>query len=137
PSNGGRLIVDVAPLETAGPDDVSFLDNRKYIDAFARSEAGAAFVDERLGDKAPFGMALLVARDPYKAFALAAQAFYPAEPPIPRRSPSAIIDTTASVPPDCEIGANVVIGAGVRLAARCRIAANTVIAAACELGADC
>ena len=54
-----------------------FLDNRKYADAFARSRAGAAFVDERVADKAPRGMALLVAREPYKAFARAAQAFYP------------------------------------------------------------
>ena len=53
PDDGGRLIEDVAPLETAGPDDVTFLDNRKYTDAFARSRAGAAFIDERVADKAP------------------------------------------------------------------------------------
>src|SRR5690348_11940436 len=68
-----RLLRDVAPLETAGPDDVTFLDNRKYLDAFARSRAGAAFVDERAIGRAPAGMALLVAREPYKAFARAAQ----------------------------------------------------------------
>ena len=53
PADGGRLIGDVAPLETAGPDEVTFLDNRKYTDAFTRSRAGAAFVDERVADKAP------------------------------------------------------------------------------------
>src|SRR4051794_15105231 len=66
PSDGERLIGDVAPLESAGPEDVTFLDNRKYLDAFSRSGAGAAFIDQRLADRAPAGMALLVTREPYK-----------------------------------------------------------------------
>src|SRR5918997_6713239 len=89
PADGGRLVGDVAPLETAGPDEVTFLDNRKYTDAFTRSRAGAAFVDERVVDKAPPGMALLIAREPYKAFARAAQAFYPAKPVTARRAATA------------------------------------------------
>jgi UDP-3-O-[3-hydroxymyristoyl] glucosamine N-acyltransferase len=137
PAAAGRLIVDVAPLETAGPDDVTFLDNRKYAEAFADSRAGAGFVDERMADKAPPGMALLIAREPYKAFARAAQAFYPTNPVTPQRAASAVIDPTATVPADCDIGANVVIEAGVRLGARCRIGPNTVIGAGVEMGEDC
>ena len=137
PTGGERLFVDVAPLETAGPEDLTFLDNRKYLDAFAGSRAGAAFVDERAIDKAPEGMALLIAANPYKAFAHAAQAFYPLKPVAPRRAPSAIIDPAAIVPPDCDIADHVVIEAGARLGARCQIGANTVIAARVELGADC
>ena len=137
PKGGERLFADVAPLETAGPQDLTFLDNRKYLDAFARSRAGAAFVAERAIGKAPAGMALLIARDPYKAFARAAQAFYPVKPVTPRRAPSAVIDPGASVPPDCDIADHVVIEAGVRLGARCQIGPNTVIAAGVELGEDC
>jgi UDP-3-O-[3-hydroxymyristoyl] glucosamine N-acyltransferase len=134
---GARVLRDVAPLETAGPDDIAFLDNRKYLAAFAASRAGAAFVDERLIGRAPTGMALLIAPEPYKAFARAAQAFYPPAPVTPRRAASASIDPTASVPKDCDIGANVVIEAGARLGARCRVGANTVIGPAVELGEDC
>ena len=108
-ADGTRTFSDVAPLETAGPEDVTFLDNRKYVEAFVRSRAGGAFIDERYADRAPAGMALLVTAEPYKAFARVAQVFYPAPPVIPRRSASAIIDPTAIVPGDCEIGANVVI----------------------------
>jgi len=135
--DGDRVVADVAPLETAGADELSFLDNRKYVDAFASSRAGAAFVAERFADRAPPGMALLLARDPYKAFALAAQAFYPARPIVAGRAPSAIIDPGASVPEDCEIGANVVIEAGAHLGRRCRIGPNTVIGAGVEVGDDC
>ena len=137
PAMGRRVIADVAPLETAGPDDLAFLDNRKYADSFAASRAGAAFVDERMASRAPPGMALLIAADPYKAFARAAQAFYPAKPVVPRRAASAVIHPTALVPEDCDIGANVVIEPGARLGPRCQIGPNTVIGVAVELGEDC
>jgi UDP-3-O-[3-hydroxymyristoyl] glucosamine N-acyltransferase len=137
PSGGKRLFLDVAPLETAGPEDVTFLDNRQYLDAFARSRAGAAFVDERAIANAPAGMALLIAANPYKAFARAAQAFYPLKPVVRRRAPSAVIDPTAIVPADCDIADHVVIEAGARLGARCQIGPNTVIGAGVELGEDC
>src|SRR3954470_6620427 len=78
-ARGGRdlRLEDVAPLEAAGPAHVSFLDNRKYMEAFARSRAGAAFCHPDVAGRAPSGMALLLSRQPYKAYALAAQAFHP------------------------------------------------------------
>ena len=136
-AGNSRLFEDVAPLETAGPSDVTFLDNRKYLDAFVRSGAGAAFVDDWAAERAPAGMALLIAGNPYKAYALAAQAFYPAAAPAARRAGSAFIDPSACVPEDCEIAENVVIEARARLGARCRIGPNTVISAGVELGDDC
>jgi UDP-3-O-[3-hydroxymyristoyl] glucosamine N-acyltransferase len=134
---GGQRYYDVAPLETAGPEDVSFLENRRYVEAFADSRAGAVFVDESLVERAPPGMALLVSREPYKAFALAAQAFYPATEVIARKAPSAIIDPNAEVPDDCEVGPNVVIERGARVGRCCSIGANTVIGAGVEIGDDC
>lgn len=137
PGRAKQLIADVAPLESAGPEELTFLDNPKYVEAFSRSSAGAALIDERMAARAPSGMALLLTREPYKAFARAAQAFYPARPVAPRRAASAIIDPGAAIPTDCEIGEYVVIEAGVRLGARCRVGPNTVIEAGVELGEDC
>jgi UDP-3-O-[3-hydroxymyristoyl] glucosamine N-acyltransferase len=135
--DGARIISDVAPLETAGPADVSFFENRKYTEAFVRSHAGGAFVDEKAAEQAPPGMALLVSKEPYKAYALAAQAFYPAPQVVARRATSAFVDATAIVPEDCDIGPNVVIERGVRLGRRCRVGANTVIGGGVEIGDDC
>jgi UDP-3-O-[3-hydroxymyristoyl] glucosamine N-acyltransferase len=132
-----RIIEDVAPLETAGAADVTFLSNRKYTEAFTASRAGAAFVAPALAEKAPPGMALLLSGEPYKAFARAVQAFYPSEPLVPGRAPSAIIDRSAVVPDDCTIAPHVVIEARVRLGARCTVGANTVIGAGVEVGDDC
>jgi UDP-3-O-[3-hydroxymyristoyl] glucosamine N-acyltransferase len=137
PEEGGRVLRDVAPLETAGADDLTFLDNPRYREAFARCRAGAACVDQKFAGAAPPGMALLVSGEPYKAYALAAQAFYPAPPGAAGRAPSALIDPTAFVPEDCEIGRNVVIARAARLGRNCRVGPNTVIGAGVEIGDDC
>src|SRR6201987_553637 len=134
---GGRLYRDVAPLQIAGPEDVSFLENRRYIDAFVRSGAGAVFFDESLIERAPPRRALLVSKEPYKAYALVARAFYPGIEVIASKAPSAIIDPKAEVPDDCEIGPNVVIERDARVGRRCSFGANTVIAAGVEMGDDC
>jgi len=135
--DAGRVCADVAPLETAGPGDLTFLENRKYTDAFVACRAEAAFVEEGMVPRAPVGMALLVAKEPYKAYARAAQAFYPAPPVAPRRHPTAIIDPAAAVPEDCEIGPYAVIGAGARLGAGCQIGPHSVVGPGVELGDDC
>jgi UDP-3-O-[3-hydroxymyristoyl] glucosamine N-acyltransferase len=137
PEDGTQLFRDVGPLETAGPEDVSFLENRKYLETFVRSRAGAAFVDDRTAARAPPRMALLLSDEPYRAYALAAQAFYPVRSIIPRRASSALIDPAALVPEDCDIGPNTVIEHSARLGRRCLVGANTVIAAAVEIGDDC
>jgi UDP-3-O-[3-hydroxymyristoyl] glucosamine N-acyltransferase len=130
-----RLVHDVAPLDVAGPEHLSFLDNRKYVDAFAASRAGVCLVHPDLAGRAPAGMAILVSRTPYKAYALAAQAFYPAPAPSAGIHPSAIVDATAEIGEGCEIGAGAVIGAGVSLGPGCRVEPNAVIGENVRIGA--
>lgn len=136
-ADGERRFDDVAPLDSAGPRHVSFFDNPRYADSLARSQAGAAFLAEKSVARAPPGMALLIAGDPYKAYARAARAFYPPPAPVPGRAPSALIDPLAVVPEDCEIAAHAVIAARARLGRRVRVGAHAVIAAGVEIGEDC
>lgn len=126
---------DVAPLEAAGPQHVSFLDNRKYLDAFMRSRAGAVFIHPDIAERAPSGMALLLSRQPYKAYALAAQAFHPPAPLRPGIAASAIVDPSARLGEGCEIAANVVIGAEAAIGPGSRIEANSVIGERVVVGA--
>jgi len=131
-----RMLRDVAPLETATPDDLSFLDNQRYLDAFRRTRAGAVIVNAKLTKEGPPGATLLVTEQPYRAYALAAQAFYPEPPPVPGIAPSAVIDGSAALGEGCAVAANAVIGAEARLGRRCSIGANAVIGPAVELGDD-
>lgn len=126
---------DVAPLDTAGPTDVSFLDNRKYFEAFRASKAGLCIVAPAMADKAPAGMALLLADDPYRAYARIAQAFYPLPPVEPWRAPTAWVDPTARVADDCRIEPGAVIGQAAEIGPGCVIGANAVIGAGVVIGA--
>ena len=136
-SDPDRMLRDVAPLEAAGPDDVSFLDNRRYVGAFTATRAGACVVQAEMADKAPSGVALLLTEEPYRAYARIAQAFHPAVAPEPWISPAATVDPSARVGPGCRIEPGAVVGARAEIGARTSIGANAVIGPAVVLGEDC
>jgi UDP-3-O-[3-hydroxymyristoyl] glucosamine N-acyltransferase len=129
--------VDVAPLDVAGPEHVSFLDNRKYLSAFQASRAGLCVVAPAMADKAPAGMALLLADDPYRAYARIAQAFYPVVAPEPWIAPTAWIEPSASLGEGCRVEPGAVVGARAEIGRRCRIGANAVIGEGVVVGDDC
>lgn len=129
-----RLVTDVAPLDSAGPDHLGFLDNRKYVDAFSRSRAGACLVHPDLAGRAPAGMALLVTRKPYKGYALCAQAFYPAPRPVGGVSPAAHVHPTAVIGEGTEIAPGAVVEEGAEIGAFCRIAPNAVVGRNVRIG---
>ncbi len=131
------LIEDVAALETAGPGQLSFLDNKAYIGAFSASRASVCIVAPRYASQAPEGMVLLHCDQPYRAFALVAQAFYPRPRPLAGISPTATVDETAMLGQDCQVAAGAVIAVGAEIGARCVIGANATIGPAVILGDDC
>lgn len=132
-----REMRDVAPLEGAGPEDVSFLDNLRYREAFRNAKAGAVVVRPEFAAEAPEGVALLLSDDPYRAFARIAAAFYPAPPPVPGVAPSAVVDPSASLGDGCQVGPGAVISARAEIGPRCIIGANAVIGDGVVLGEDC
>ncbi len=136
-ADADRRFADIAPLEAAGRDEVSFLDNRRYIDAFATSKAGACVVAPALADRAAPGMALLLADAPYRAYARIARAFHPTPPLEPGVSAAAAVDESATLAPGCRVEAGAVIAARAEIGERCHIGANAVIGAGVVLGEDC
>lgn len=137
PSAAGKTLSDVAPLQDAQAEHLSFLDNKKYASFFKATKAGACFVRPELAADAPAGTVCLTHKNPYKAYALAAQAFYPQPKPESFRAPSAVIDPAAVIGADCHIGHGAVIGKGVKIGDRSRIGALAVIEDNVEIGADC
>lgn len=136
-SMADRMISDVAPLYRAGADDISFLDNRKYVQAFETSAAGACVVHPELAEMAPAGMGLIVTPEPYRAYALIAHTFYPQSRVTAEISPLAAVDPSAKIGESARIEAGVVICAGVEIGARCHICANAVLREGVVLGDDC
>jgi len=133
----GVVLTAVAPLDSAGPGEISFLDNRKYAEAFEASKAGACIVSAEMVERAPQGMLLLLAKDPYRAYARVAQAFHPSPAPEPWVAPTAWIDSSAIVGEGCRIEPGAVVYARAEVGRRCRIGANAVIGEGVVLGDDC
>src|SRR5215467_15765467 len=63
-----RVITNIAPLDSARPSDLAFFDNSKYLDDLAVTRAGACLMSPRFAGKAPPRVAVLTAREPYRAF---------------------------------------------------------------------
>ena len=135
--NDALSLEDVAPLDTAGPAQVTFLANPKYAPAFEQTKAGAAFVHPEQAHRAPAGMTLLVTTNPYIAFARAARRFYPAPRPPAGIAPTAVVDPSAVLGEGVAISAHAVIGARVEIGPGTAIGANSVIGDGCIIGADC
>src|SRR5262245_14706236 len=104
--DGEIEIVRVAGIEAAGPGDLTFVANSKYLPALATTGASAALLRE---DAAAPRLAVLRTADPYLAFARAVGLFAPEWKPQPG------IHAMAAIAPDVMLGRDVSIGAFVAI----------------------
>ncbi len=136
-ADGSKQISDIAPLDTAGGDAISFIDNKRYVENFAKTRAGACIAEPKLADRAPSGTSILLSETPYLAFARVARAFYPPPRVEAGISPGATIDALATLGKGCRIDPGAVIGARSEIGERCHIGANAVIGEGVVIGDDC
>jgi UDP-3-O-[3-hydroxymyristoyl] glucosamine N-acyltransferase len=111
-------IVRVAGIDEAGPGDLTFVSNRKYISHIKNTRASAIILSE---DIPPVGIPSLRTEDPYLAFARALEIFY--VPLLPDRG----IHPTAVVSEDAKIGSRVSIGAYAVVGKGCKIGEDVII----------
>ena len=148
-SLGGELVGDpnleieaLAPLESATPNDLSFLSHPKYQHLLSASEAGCVIVSPQMQAIAATRGACIVTDQPYLYFARVTQLWKQhrfrenrmtaSQPHIPHHiHPSAIVDPKAWVHPEAFIGPLCVVERGAR------IGAFTVLKSRVTLGEDC
>lgn len=131
------LIEDIAPLEEAGPAELSYFNDARYLEKLAATRAGAVITTRAWARHARRGTRLIFADDPRMAFAHAGYLFYPPPAVEPGIDAGARIDPAAMIGEGCQIDAGAVIGPNVELGARCHVAANAVIARGVVIGDDC
>jgi UDP-3-O-[3-hydroxymyristoyl] glucosamine N-acyltransferase len=131
------LIEGLAPLQTAGPTELSFLDNRRYAAALEQTSAGAVIVHPDMQTRVPVRTVPILTTEPYVGWARVAALFHPAPPASPGIHPSAIVDASAVVDPSAEVGPLSVIEAGVEIGAYCRIGPCAIIGRGVVIGRDC
>jgi UDP-3-O-[3-hydroxymyristoyl] glucosamine N-acyltransferase len=136
-----RRIIDVAPLDRAGPTDISFFDNRNYAAAATATHAGACLTTAALAKFLPARAVALVVREPYRAFVDVARTLFPhalrpsslakaGEVAGAHVHPTARLENGVTVEPGAVIGSNAEIGSGTV------IGANAVIGTEVRIGRD-
>jgi UDP-3-O-[3-hydroxymyristoyl] glucosamine N-acyltransferase len=125
-----RVVIGVAPLESAGPDHISFLTDPRY-DKAARASRAGAFVAP--ADVADLPAPTLRCAVPQQALIALLRLFHPPAPVPAGVDRSAVVaadarvDPAASVGPLCVVEAGAVIGAAVRLHALVHVGAGVEI----------
>jgi UDP-3-O-[3-hydroxymyristoyl] glucosamine N-acyltransferase len=108
----------IAGIDEAGPGDLTFVSNRRYVGRIKTTRASAIILAE---DLAEVPIPSLRTSNPYLAFARALELFY--QPPAPTPG----IHRTAVISEGVEIGPNPCIGAFAVVGARCTLGRNVVL----------
>lgn len=127
-------VSNVAPLETAGPGDISFLGNPRYRTLLDSTRAGAVILSAK--DAGRFDGNCLVTGRPYVAYARIAEWLHPRPAVEPGVHATAVIGSGVRLAASCSIGPGVVIEDGVAVGERTVIGAGSFIGANTTIGDD-
>ena len=131
--DGDVEVSRVSGIDEAGPGDLTFVSNPRYIPRLGTTRAAAVIVSPELETPLPS----LVAANPYLTFARAVAVLHPAPAPPPGVHPTAAVHPRAELGEGVHVGALAVIGEGVRVGARTVIHPHVVLYPGVEVGEDC
>lgn len=132
--DGDLDVVRVVGIEDAGPGDLTFFANNRYLPALRVTRASAVILGEA-AETAP--CAMLRTKNPYLAFARAVALFADVWRPLPGVHRAAFVHDGADVAPDASIGAFAVIEEKARVGARTIVYPHVTVGHAAEIGEDC
>jgi UDP-3-O-[3-hydroxymyristoyl] glucosamine N-acyltransferase len=151
--NPDLVIERVASLEKAGPGDIAFLGDKRYLPRLAGTRAGAVILAEP--DAPHYAGASLIVENPQLCFARVAQLLHSPPPFKPGAHASAVIGPSARIAASAwvgphsvvedgaEIGDDAYIGPGCHVGrravvkARSRLVSRVFIGDLCVVGEDC
>ena len=140
---GGRLeggadpeLTGVAPLDRAGPAELSFVAQPRYLTQVGATRAGALLVSDALAARVETGAARIVVPDVHRALAAVLPVLVPEPPPPTGIDATVGIGGDVSLGADVVIGAYAVIGANARIGDRVRVGPHVVIGDGCVIGDD-
>jgi UDP-3-O-[3-hydroxymyristoyl] glucosamine N-acyltransferase len=108
--DGGVHVSQIATLEHARPDQISFLTNSKYRSQLDTTKAGAVILSE--ADQDATGLPRIISDNPYAYFARVSALLNPGPEIKPGIRPGAVIGAGAKIAETASIAATAVIGAG-------------------------
>lgn len=129
------VVRDVAPIQSAGPDDLSFVSNTRYEKYVATTRAGALVLRPDLPcDRIP----VIRHSNPYLIFARLLDIIFPDDAMITDGvHSSAIIEAGAEVAPDTRIGPGCHVESGARVGAGCQLLSGVFVGRDTQIGQNC
>lgn len=142
-----------APLDQAGPRDISFATSRKYLAQLTHTGIGAIILAPDVAET--YSGNILIADDPHLCFARIATLLHPPPSRPPGVDPAARVSAEARVPPSAAVGPFAVVEAGAVLGEHAAVgpgcyvggnavigdntvlAANVVVMPDCVIGHNC
>ena len=134
---GTVRLTRVAPLESAGPEELAFLDSSRYHAQLARSRAGAVLLTPAFRGAAGGPATRIVVREGRAALRAVLAALHARPAPVWGIHPTARIGPGVQWDGRIVIEAHAIVGAGARLGADCVIGAHAMVGAHARLGAGC
>ena len=132
--DGERKIVAAAPLDTAGPGDISFALPRKAQREAVASRAGCLIVPQEF-DNAQ-ARTIIRAPDPRAAFARVVARLHPPLRPEPGVHPTALVAATAGIGQGVSIGPFAAVSDGASIGDRVAIGAHCLVGPGARIGAE-
>jgi UDP-3-O-[3-hydroxymyristoyl] glucosamine N-acyltransferase len=132
-SGPDSTVTGIAPVEEAGPGQVTFLSNPKYARLARETKASAVIAKEPIPGAS---CAFLLTPNPYFAFACAVEQFHPPVRPAPGVSPQASVHPGASLGKDVSVGSFAVVEEGAVLGDRVALMAGVYVGKCARVGED-
>ena len=132
-------IENIAPLESAGPQDLSFLSHPKYQSQLSQTRAACVIVAPQFQALASSRGACIVADDPYLYFARLTQYWKKLSAPLAAVNihPSAVVHPEAIVADTAIIGPLCVVERGAKVGDHSQLKSRVTLGEFCEVGQRC
>lgn len=142
---GGRVlgdpsltVTDLVPLEQAGPGELAFLADRRYVRYLGETLAAPLLVAETLVPLLPEGKWSGVAvREPHQALAVLVARFHPEAEPVPGIHPTAVLGRGARLGAGVQVGPYAVVEEGAQVGDGSILGAHVVVGRRARVGARC
>lgn len=140
-TSSNKEIVGLNTLNDAQNNEISFLENKKYINDLKTTQAGAVFVKEEFAALVPTSTIALITPEPYLMLAYASKLFAPTLVETTGKEPS--VGKNCTIMPNVHLGKNSVIGdnctlmSGVFIGDNVHIGHNTILYPNVTIYRDC
>ncbi|MBA3466722.1 MAG: UDP-3-O-(3-hydroxymyristoyl)glucosamine N-acyltransferase [Gemmatimonadaceae bacterium] len=132
--DGSAVVTGVAPLDRAGPLDLSILAGARYTPMLAETKAAVVLIDPEFREAVGAPRARIFVKQPLEKLLAVLPRLYPETLPAPGVAATARIGTGAKLGDGVSLGEYAVVGPGVRLGTGVVIGAHTVVGDGAQIG---